>query len=91
MICFSQITLQDSKSPPVYTRNRKTSSIFLPNHKIILPFGFTIHPFNKKEYHHKGVDLPTLLSTPILAAADGHVIIVNDSVLSKGYGCYILI
>ncbi|MBN2104798.1 peptidoglycan DD-metalloendopeptidase family protein [bacterium] len=64
----------------------------LPDQKIVLTFGPALHPFNKKDYHHNGVDISGRIGTPILAAANGYICIANDPVmLKKGFGHHVMI
>ena len=53
------------------------------------PFGPAIHPFTKKWYLHKGVDLAFHRGWPVLATAEGKV--VENKFEPMGFGNYIVI
>ncbi|MBN1780740.1 peptidoglycan DD-metalloendopeptidase family protein [bacterium] len=63
------------------------------NAKITAPFGMMEHPLNKNIMRmHRGVDLAHKRGTPVYAAANGLVAIVNDSaMLRSGYGNHVII
>jgi murein DD-endopeptidase MepM/ murein hydrolase activator NlpD len=54
-------------------------------------FGMRIHPINKVEMMHKGLDLVAESGTPVLATADGIVVKVEFKEPGKGYGRMIVI
>lgn len=64
----------------------------LPSSKVVSRYGPAMHPIKKREYQHQGVDLSGKRGTPVLAAAEGQVILVNDSdLLKNGYGYHVVI
>ena len=72
-IAFRKMLLQimPNGRPVVY--DRVTSS-----------FGHRTHPFHKKRYLHKGIDVHSRIGTPVVATADGVVTNVQHS--AEGFG-----
>lgn len=54
-------------------------------------FGYRIHPIYGTGKFHKGIDLDCQMDDPILAAAPGKVIYVQDGSNSTGWGKYVII
>ncbi len=63
------------------------------NIHITSPYGMRIDPIDKVKKFHNGVDIRANIGTPLLAVADGEVIIskVNGGGAKKGYGYYIVV
>jgi murein DD-endopeptidase MepM/ murein hydrolase activator NlpD len=47
--------------------------------KIVLPFGWGIHPVLKQEMMHEGIDIEAALGSSVRAAASGKVKMITDS------------
>lgn len=73
---------------------RQDSLRYLPalkpvrNAYISSPFGNRIHPIRKRLHFHKGIDLATNRGTPIIAPADGTIVMAGRN---AGYGLFISI
>lgn len=57
--------------------------------KLVSGFGKRINPFHKGMYKHEGIDFAAVRGTEVLAAADGQVVVANNSSLQAGYGSII--
>lgn len=55
------------------------------------PFGMRIHPVYKKPKLHEGIDYKAPIGTPVLAVADGTVLLSKMQSGGGGYGNYIVI
>jgi murein DD-endopeptidase MepM/ murein hydrolase activator NlpD len=51
-------------------------------------FGYRISPFTGLLEYHQGLDIPAITGTPVMATADGTVVVMGQSV---GYGNYVVI
>ena len=61
----------------------------LKSMEITSGFGMKMHPVKKSEVLHKGIDLKAPAGAPVMATADGKVIMVAEDV--NGYGKYITV
>lgn len=59
------------------------------NFKINSGFGKRMHPFLKKRKFHSGIDFKAPIGTPVLATADGEVVVSKTN--KNGYGKHIII
>lgn len=73
---------------------RQDSLLYLPilqpvhNAYLSSGFGNRRHPINRRMQFHKGVDLATNSGTPIIAPADGYVVVAERN---GGYGLFVAI
>jgi murein DD-endopeptidase MepM/ murein hydrolase activator NlpD len=72
-IAFRQMVLQLLPNGRPTDYQRVTSS-----------FGTRFHPFLKKNYQHKGIDLHVKMGTPVVATADGVVVSLQST--ADGFG-----
>ena len=56
--------------------------------RISSEYGWRLHPINKNQHYHTGIDIAVPTGTPVYAAADG---IVEYSAWSGGYGFLVII
>ena len=54
--------------------------------RISSPYGWRIHPIEKKRKHHNGVDYATAIGTPIFAIANGRVVYAGASRIKQANG-----
>ena len=79
---FASATWLSNQDPP-------TISPLKGDAKITSGFGMRMHPIQKVEKQHKGIDFKAPIGTPVYATSDGKVVKVETD--KKGYGQHIVI